>query len=490
MQPPAESLLAAVKRTLEMISGGASLADILTNLCAAIDAQSPDIISSVLLMDPDGQRLWPVAGPRVPSGWIRALSPLVIGPDMGSCGTAAFRKERVIVSSTASDPLVPAQFRDIALAHGLRAAWSQPLISKDNEVLGTFAMYYGAPRSPSTRELRLIEDAAHIAVIAIEGERSQAALKNAFLELQTSERRLRTILDAIPTQAWSLRADGTVAYVNQRWQEYTGLSMEDGSDITQVIVHPDEAPRAMAKWSEIFPAAKPGESEVRLRRHDGQYRWFIVRVEPMRDEQGNVLQWYGTNTDIDDLKRAEARLREDEQELRQITDAIPHTILVLSPNGSALYANRSLVDYTGLTMEEVLTEDFRTRVFHPEDVVRVQAERREALSRGVPFANEQRVRREDGQYRWFHIRYHPLCDEQGGVIPGTRRAWTSTIGSAPRNGRAMKTSRCAKTSTAPRCSRRSSAHRRLCSASWRTWRRWPRPIPRCSSWARLAPARS
>lgn len=313
MQPPAESLLAAVKRTLEMIAGGASLADTLTNLCAAIDAQSPDIISSVLLMDPDGQRLWPVAGPRVPSGWIRALSPLVIGPDMGSCGTAAFRKERVIVSSTASDPLVPAQFRDIALAHGLRAAWSQPLISKDNEVLGTFAMYYGAPRSPSTRELRLIEDAAHIAVIAIEGERSQAALKNAFLELQTSERRLRTILDAIPTQAWSLRADGTVAYVNQRWQEYTGLSMEDGTDITQVIVHPDDAPRAIAKWSrEIFPAAKPGESEVRLRRHDGQYRWFIVRVEPMRDEQGNVLQWYGTNTDIDDLKRAEARLREDE----------------------------------------------------------------------------------------------------------------------------------------------------------------------------------
>ena len=198
MQPPAESLLTAVKRTLEMIAGGASLADILTNLCAAIDAQSPGIISSVLLMDPDGQRLWPVAGPRVPSGWTRALSPLVIGPDMGSCGTAAFRKERVIVSSTASDPLVPAQFRDIALAHGLCAAWSQPLISKDNEVLGTFAMYYGAPRTPSARELRLIEDAGHIAVIAIEGDRSQAALENAFHEIETSERRLRTILDAIP----------------------------------------------------------------------------------------------------------------------------------------------------------------------------------------------------------------------------------------------------------------------------------------------------
>jgi len=419
MQPPAESLLTAVKRTLEMIAGGASLADILTNLCAAIDAQSPGIISSVLLMDPDGQRLWPAAGPRVPSDWTRAISPLMIGPDMGSCGTAAFRKERVIVSDIASDPLVPtAQLRDLALTLGLRASWSQPLLSKDNDVLGTFAMYYGAPRSPSTRELRLIEDAGHIAVIAIEGERSQAALKRAFLEIQTSERRLRTILDAIPTQAWSLRPDGTVAYVNQRWQEYTGLSMEDGPDITQFIVHPDDVQSALAKWSEILPAAKPGESEVRLRRHDGQYRWFIVRVEPMRDERGNVLHWYGTNTDIEDLKRAEARLRQDEQELRGVVDAISQIIVVLSPSGSALYANRPLLDYTGLTMEQVMAPDFRGNpaFFHPEDWARLQDERRQGLSRSVPFEIEWRLRRKDGQYRWFLVRYHPLRDEQGRIL--------------------------------------------------------------------------
>src|SRR6266436_5918847 len=416
MQPPAESLLTAVERTLEMIAGGASLADILTNLCAAIDAQSPGIISSVLLMDPDGQRLWPAAGPRVPSDWTRAISPLMIGPDMGSCGTAAFRKERVIVSDIASDPLVPtAQLRDLALTLGLRASWSQPLLSKDNDVLGTFAMYYGAPRSPSTRELRLIEDAGHIAVIAIEGERSQAALKSAFLEIQTSERRLRTILDAIPTQAWSLRPDGTVAYVNQRWQEYTGLSMEDGPDITQIIVHPDDVQSALAKWSEILPAAKPGESEVRLRRHDGQYRWFIVHVEPVRDEQGNIVHWYGTNTDIDDLKRAEAKLRQDEQELRGIVDAIPQTINVLRPDGTVLYSNRSLLEYTGFTMEEVRAPDFLSRFFHPDDGVTMQ-QRREALAHGVPFENERRLRRKDGQYRWFLIRYHPLRDEHGQIV--------------------------------------------------------------------------
>ena len=179
--------------------------------------------------------------------------------------------------------------------------------------------------------------------------RSQAALKKAFLEIQTSEDRLRTILDAIPTQAWSLRPDGTADYLNQRCLEYSGLSREEAygwkvHDLEDVGhgVHPEDATRVMTKWlHEILPSAKPGEFEVRLRRYDGQYRWFIVRVEPLRDERGNVVCWYGTNTDIEDLKRAEARLRQDEQELRGIVDAIPQTINVLRPDGTVLYSNRS-----------------------------------------------------------------------------------------------------------------------------------------------------
>ena len=169
-QAGAASLLAATKRLLEMIAAGASLTDILTNLCAAIDDQNPDMMSIVMLMDPDGQRLWPVAAPRVPADFVKAISPLMIGENMGSCGTAAFRKERVILSDVATDPLMsdlPAGMRELVLAQGLRAAWSQPLLSKDNEVLGTFGLFHDTPRSPSARELRLIEDAGHIAVIAI-----------------------------------------------------------------------------------------------------------------------------------------------------------------------------------------------------------------------------------------------------------------------------------------------------------------------------------
>ncbi|OLD63159.1 MAG: Fis family transcriptional regulator [Acidobacteria bacterium 13_1_40CM_2_68_5] len=341
-----------------------------------------------------------------------------IGPNAGSCGTAAFRKERVIISDIASDPLwagaPAAQSRDIAIAHGLQASWSQPLLSKDNEVLGTLAIYFGEPRSPNSRELQLIEDAGHIAVIAIEGERSQAALKKAFAEIKSSEDSLRTILDTIPTQAWCFRADGSVVYINQRIYDYTGTPRGE----VPVAAHPDDA-LGTAKWrQEFLSGAKSGEFEVRLRRYDGEYRWFIIRVEPLRDERGNVILWYGTNTDIEDLKRAEVKLRQDEQELRGIVDAISQTIVVLGPDGKGLYANQPLLDYTGLTLEQLMASDPRGNpaFFHPEDWAQRQDERRQGLSRSVPFEIEWRLRRKDGQYRWFLVRYHPLRDEQGRIL--------------------------------------------------------------------------
>jgi GAF domain-containing protein len=218
-----ESLLVAEQRTLQMIAAGASLAEVLDDLCRTIDAQAPGAISSVLLMDPDGERLWPGSVSRVPSSFIQAIAPLTIGPCVGSCGTAAFRKERVIVSDIASDPLW-APFRDLALSHGFRAGWSQPIVSKDKQVLGTFGLYYKEPRVPTTSELRLIEGAGHVALIAIETERTHAALQQALTEIRKSEERLRLIIDTIPAEAWRALPDGSVDYFNQRWHDYTGLS--------------------------------------------------------------------------------------------------------------------------------------------------------------------------------------------------------------------------------------------------------------------------
>src|ERR1700686_5728453 len=209
----AEALLAAEKRTLEMIANGACLADILERLCETIDAQASNIKSAVMLMDADGIPLRPAAGPRLPKGWVEAITPLKIGPCIGSCGTAASLKQRVIVSDIATDPLW-VDYRDLALSYGLRAAWSQPLLSKNLQVLGTFGMYYAEPRTPSETDLQLIEGAGNIAVIAVEGERSHTALQQAYQEIKQSEDRLRKIIDTIPTLAWCSLSDGTGEFWN------------------------------------------------------------------------------------------------------------------------------------------------------------------------------------------------------------------------------------------------------------------------------------
>src|SRR5580658_9075 len=412
----AEALLAAEKRTLEMIASGACLPDILETLCETIDAQVSNVKSAVMLMDADGVHLRTAAGPRLAKGWIESITPLEIGPTVGSCGSAAFTKHRVIVSDIATDPLW-ANRRELALSYGLRAAWSQPLLSKNQNVLGTFGMYYTEPRSPSETDLRLIEGAGHIAVIAIEGERSQEALKCAFEEIRNSEARLRKIIDTIPTLAWCSLPDGKGIFWNRRWHEYTGLSLEVVRGWGwQSAIHPEDLKEITDKWRGFLATGQPGEVEGRLRRFDGVYRWFLFRAEPLRDESGNIVNWYGTDTDIDDLKRAEAKLRQDEEELRRMTDAIPQTIIVMNPDGKAIYANRVTLEYTGLSLDDVRCDDFRARFFHPDDVQRLREERNKALSGAAPFENEQRALGKDGKYRWFLIRYNPLLDESGNVI--------------------------------------------------------------------------
>ena len=412
----AEALLAAEKRTLEMIANGASLVDILERLCDTVDAQASNIKSAVMLMDTDGVHLRPAAAPRLPKGWVEAITPLKIGPCVGSCGTAASLKQRVIVSDIATDPLW-ADYRDLALSYGLRAAWSQPLLSKNQEVLGTFCLYYAEPRSANDTDLQLIEGADHIAVIAIEGERSQEALRSASEEIRNSEARLRKIIDTIPTHAWCTLPDGTGIFWNRRWLEYTGLSLEVLRGWGwQNAIHPEDLKKITDKWRRDLAAGQPGEVEGRLRRFDGVYRWFLFRAEPLRDESGNIVNWYGTDTDIDDLKRAEAKLRQDEEELRRMTDAIPQTIIVMNPDGKAIYANRVTLEYTGLSLDDVRGDDFRARVFHPDDVQRLREERNKALSGAAPFENEQRALGKDGKYWWFLIRYNPLLDESGNVI--------------------------------------------------------------------------
>jgi len=133
------------------------------------------------------------------------------------------------------------------------------------------------------------------------------------------EEHLRLVIDTIPTTAWSLGADGAVDFVNQRYLEYTGLSLEQALADPTCVMHPDELPRVMQNWLAAMSAGRPYEGEMRLRRADGEYRWFLVRTVPLRDAQGNIVKWYGASTDIEDSKRAEQASRHGAAELQALS---------------------------------------------------------------------------------------------------------------------------------------------------------------------------
>ena len=292
-------------------------------------------------------------------------------------------------------------------------------------------------------------------------------LSDALGKLGREAARLQTLIDTVPSFLWTSFSDGSKEFLNRRWYEYTGLTLEQGKGWGwKVVVHPDDLDRLIREWLALLNDPKPGELETRIRRYDGEYRWFLIRVLPEFDAEGNVVRWLGSDTDIEDRKRAETKLLKDERELRQITDAIPHTIVVLDPKGNPLYANQAMLDYTGLTMQDVLASEFRARTFHPEDLERVGEEREAGFARGLPFEIELRALRKDGRYRGFCSVTTRSATKRGVWCAGMRPEPTSMIASAPKIGHETKTLRCAKTSYAHPCSKKSSVPPSLYVVCW------------------------
>jgi PAS domain S-box-containing protein len=220
------------------------------------------------------------------------------------------------------------------------------------------------------------------------------------------EERLRLIIDTIPTIVWRKLPDGSADFLNRNFREYTGLSLEQGLGWGWMSAfHPDD--RLMEEWRAALAAEKPFEKEARLRRADGQYRWFLIRAVPLRDEQRNVVKWYGTTSDIEDLKRAEDRVR-------LIINTIPTMAWTVRPDGVVDFVNQRWLDYAGLSLAEEIEDP--THTVHPEDLPRVMKKWLKDMAAGEPSEDEMRLRRADGEYRWFLIRTAPLRDEQGNLV--------------------------------------------------------------------------
>jgi PAS domain S-box-containing protein len=198
----AEALLAGEKHLLEMIATGVPLKEILNALCQIIEEQRPGTLASVLLMNRDGIHLDVAAGPNLPRAWTRQMELLPIGPCAGSCGTAAYRGSPVIVSDIATDPLWDVtEHRAAALKHGLRASWSNPVLSWKGDVLGTFCMYYQERRAPTSKDLALIELATHLVRVAIERDRTQEALRASERVARSHVEVMMRSLDVLATES-------------------------------------------------------------------------------------------------------------------------------------------------------------------------------------------------------------------------------------------------------------------------------------------------
>ena len=200
----------------------------------------------------------------------------------------------------------------------------------------------------------------------------------------------------IRDSVWSARPDGSVDFFNQLYLDYAGLSAEQAIDWGWTVsLHPDDQDSVTDFRRAVLDSGKPGAMEARLRRFDGEYRWFLFRVNPVHDESGKVVKWYGTNADIEDRRRAEEALRAREQDLSLIIETIPGLVWCAAPDGELNYLNRRMLDYTGTAAGDWAQFGW-TNFFHPDDVEPTMRGWSRAVATGTPYEIQCRLRRSDG----------------------------------------------------------------------------------------------
>ena len=307
----AQSLLAGENQLLQMLAQGDPLSSILDALCRLVEGLFSGSFVSVMLLNANDNRLWYASSGSLPAAYAEALNGVAVGPSEGSCGTAAYRNDTVIVPDIARDPLW-VRYRDVAGAYGLRACWSTPIRSSDGQVVGTFAILSAQAGGPTLEHRRIIDQVTHLASVAIARTRAEDTIRR-------SETELRQIVDAIPQLIVAMAPDGRILYANRSVLESTGLDMSDimQDDFRSRLFHPEDLERVRDQRQHGLANGLPFESEMRARLKDGQYRWFLVQYKPVRDEQAHILRWYATGTDIDDRKRAEEQIKNENLALRE-----------------------------------------------------------------------------------------------------------------------------------------------------------------------------
>jgi len=321
-----EALLAGENRLLEMVAKGDSLADILDNLCRLVEQLSSGVLASILLMDPNGKQLRHGAAPNLPKAYTEAIDGAYIGPSVGSCGTAAYRAEQVIVSDIAIDPLWT-DFRDLALAHSLRACWSTPIFSSEGKVIGTFAMYYREPRSPSPLEQETIKHITHLVGIAIQRKLAEVARRESEAYLAEAQR-----LSHTGSWAWA-PATGEIRYWSAETYRVLGFDPDAGPPRFEAFFQrlcPEDQVRVRELFEKAIRDKVDFETDYRIVHSSRAIRNIHAVGHPVCDETGNLVEFVGTVIDITESKRSEEALRASEQVARGQVEALAQSLDVLA----------------------------------------------------------------------------------------------------------------------------------------------------------------
>jgi len=225
-----------------------------------------------------------------------------------------------------------------------------------------------------------------------------------------AELEFRKLLDVLPQYFCVYGEDDRPLYANDSLLDFFGFTLDDfrSDDFQARAFHPEDLDRVRPHRTEAVRRGEGWEIEARIRRKDGQYRWFLIRGRPSRDESGRIVRWFSSGTDIEDRKQAQ-------RELEQLVDAVPQHLVVLDGDGQRLYANQAARDYHGLTLQQFLVEPV-DNCFHADDVENYRRRRDFGIAHGQPWEVEARLLSKNGQYCWFLIRANPLRDEQGAVI--------------------------------------------------------------------------
>jgi PAS domain S-box-containing protein len=231
-------------------------------------------------------------------------------------------------------------------------------------------------------------------------------LRKAFDEIKRSEDRLRLVVDSIPALVWRATPDGIPDFLNQPALDYTGLSLDQAETGWPRAFHPDDKKGMLQKWSAIRQSGMPGWLEARLRRHDGEYRWFLFRAVPLRDEQGNIAKWYGSSTDIEDRKRAEEELRRSEAELAEAQRVSQTGSFVWNVSTGDRFGSREFFRILGFDQPRSVTVEMVLQRAHPDDRAQVEQTIFSASRAGKDLDYEHRLLLPDGSVKHVHVVAH------------------------------------------------------------------------------------